>query len=68
MRMADDMYHRAGYTPALNLGLAKFVWNVFMNLHIAIPCNRDPSKKEVRKALGTTKIKGHGLVPLVMDE
>ena len=60
--MVDKFYNKAGYTKPLNLGLSKFLWHMFMNGSMATVCNRDPTKKEARAALGTQRIvKGHGL-------
>jgi hypothetical protein len=64
LMMVDGLYSRAGHTSRQNFGLASFLWNYALGRKIAEPYNRDPTDTEVRMALGTSIIQGHGVVPI----
>jgi thioredoxin reductase len=63
LSMVDALYHKVGYTKPLNLGLAKFTWIAYYHGRQNTVINRNPTRKEARKALNTARVvKGHGLL------
>jgi cation diffusion facilitator CzcD-associated flavoprotein CzcO len=65
LAIVDGLYRREGYTSRLSsVGLAQFVWNCFTRKRVDGPYCRDPTATEVRVALETSAVAGHGLVPI----